>query len=97
LDSLKLLVLVHNATIDPSSSRASLRAAFSVLQDGKVVAKSKDQIFDTAGAAPSVGPIALTPFAPGRYLARVEITDEISKIVIVRETPFEVTAPTPGR
>jgi GWxTD domain-containing protein len=96
-ESLRLLVLVHNATLDPSNNKASLRAAFSVLQDGKLVAKGKEQYFDTPGAAPEVGPIALTPFAPGRYLARVEITDEVTKTVVVRETPFEVRPPGPAR
>jgi len=96
-ESLRLLVLVHNAAVDASTNKASLRAAFSVLQDGKVVAKGKEQYFDTPGAAPEVGPIALTPFAPGRYLARVEITDEVAKTVVVRETPFEVRPPDPAR
>jgi GWxTD domain-containing protein len=96
-ESLRLLVLVHNAALDPSTLKASLRVAFSVLQDGKLVAKGKEQYFDTPGAAPEVGPIALTPFAPGRYLARVEITDEVAKTVVVRETPFEVRPPDPAR
>ncbi len=89
-ESLRLLVLVHNAAGDPTTGKASLRAAFSVLQEGKLVAKGKDQMFETPGVAASVGPIPLAPFAPGRYLARVEITDEVSKTTIVRETPFEV-------
>lgn len=95
-ESLQLLVLVHNAALDPATGRASVKASFSVLQDGKVIAKGKDQTFETPGAAPSVGPIALAPFAPGRYLARVEIADEIARTTVVRETPFEVTA-SPGR
>ncbi|MBE3072752.1 MAG: hypothetical protein IMZ67_07225, partial [Acidobacteria bacterium] len=89
-DSLMLLVLVHNAALDPNTSRASLRAAFSVLQDGKVVAKGKDQVFDTAAAAASVGPVALTAFQPGYYVARVEVEDGVAKIVVVRESAFEV-------
>jgi len=96
-DSLRLLVLVHNAALDPGTARASLKASFSVLQDGKVVAKGKDQVFETAGAAPSVGPIPLAPFAPGRYVARVEIADEVIKSVVVRETSFEVSGAMPVR
>ena len=96
-DSLRLLVLVHNATLEPGTARASLKASFSVLQDGKVVAKGKDQVFDTAGSAPSVGPIRLAAFAPGRYLAQVEVTDAVSKTTVVRETPFEVIVSMPVR
>lgn len=95
-DSLRLLVLVHNAPLDSATGRASVKAAFSVFQDGKLVAKGKEQAFDTAGAVPTVGPISLAPFAPGRYLARVEIANEVGKSTVVRETPFEV-APAAGR
>ena len=90
-------MLVHNATLEPGTARASLKASFSVLQDGKVVAKGKDQVFDTAGSAPSVGPIRLAAFAPGRYLAQVEVTDAVSKTTVVRETPFEVIVSMPVR
>jgi GWxTD domain-containing protein len=91
-ESLKLLVLVHNAAVDPATSKASLKASFTVLQDARVIAKGRDQAFETPGAVPTVGPIALAPFTPGRYLARVEITDEVGKTAVVRETPFEVVA-----
>jgi GWxTD domain-containing protein len=91
--SLRLLVLLHNAPLDPASGRASIKASFSVLREGAVVAKSSEQAYDTAGAAPSVGPIPLTPFSPGRYVARVEIADGVGKTVVVRETPFEVRLP----
>ncbi len=94
--SLRLLVLVHNAPLDPATGRASIKASFSVLRDGVVVAKGSEQAFETPGAAPSVGPIPLAPFSPGRYVARVEITDEVGHTAVVRETPFEVT-PAAGR
>ena len=92
-DSLRLLVLVHNAPLDAATGRASVRASFTVLQDGTVVAKGAEQSFDTPGAVPMVGPISLAPFMPGRYLARVEIADGVGKALVVRETPFEVRVP----
>jgi GWxTD domain-containing protein len=96
-ESLRLLVLVHNAAPDSTSGKSSLRARFSVLQDGTLVASGKEQSFDSANAAPSVGPIALTAFPPGRYLARVEIADDVTKTQVVRETPFEIRPPDPAR
>lgn len=92
-DSLRLLVLVHNASLDATTGRASLRASFTVVQDGQVIARSSAQEFQTAGAVPSVGPIPLAAFPPGRYLARVEIADGVANATVVRETPFEVKVP----
>ena len=92
-DSLSLLVLVHNAAIDPATGKASLKASFGVLREGTLVAKGKEQAFETAGAVPMVGPISLAPFTPGRYVAHVEIADEVGKASVVRETPFEVRPP----
>ena len=96
-DTLRLLALVHNAAVSPDTRKASLRVAFSVLKDGKLVAKGSEQSFDTAGAAASVGPIALTGFTPGQYVAHVEIHDDVAGTHLVRETPFVVSASGPGR
>lgn len=89
-DSLRLLVLVHGAALAGDGKKAALRARFSVSKDGKLVARGSEQAFDTASAAPSVGPIALAPFGPGRYLARVEIDDDVAGVHLAREATFEI-------
>ncbi len=38
----------------------------------------------------------LAPFVPGKYLARVEVRDEVSGAQLVREAAFEVKAPDGG-
>jgi hypothetical protein len=96
-DTLRLLTLIHNAAISPDTKKASLRVAFTVLKDGKLFAKGSEQAFDTAGATASVGPIPLTGFAPGQYVAHVEINDDVARTHLVRETPFVVSASGPGR
>ncbi len=92
-DSLRLLVLVHNAPLDAATGKAALKVSFSVLQGGQPIARGTDQRFDTAGAVPMVGPISLAPFVAGSYVARVEVADEVGKAVVVRETPFQVKVP----
>lgn len=91
-DTLRLLVLVQGAKIDPATGKASLRATFTVSKDGKLVARGSEQVFEASGAAASVGPIALSPFAPGRYQARVEIADDVAGARLSREAAFEVKA-----
>ena len=92
-DALRLLVLVQGAAVAPGTGKASLRARFTVSKDGKLVARGSEQAFEAAAAAPSVGPIALAPFAPGRYVARVEVDDDVAGTHLSRETAFEVKAP----
>jgi len=92
-DSLRLLLLIQNAAVSPETKKASLRAMFTILKDGRPVARGSEQAFDTPGAAASVGPIALTDFAAGQYLARVEVNDDVAKTRVVRETPFTVKLP----
>jgi GWxTD domain-containing protein len=94
-DALRLIVLVHGGKLDAGTGKASLRARFTVSKDGTLVARGSEQAFATAAAAPSVGPIALAPFSPGRYLARVEIDDDVAGTRLSREAAFEVKAPEP--
>jgi GWxTD domain-containing protein len=89
-DSIRLLLLVQNAAVSPGTKKASLRATFTLLKDGRPVAKGSEQVFETSGAAASVGPIPLADFGTGQYLARVEVTDDVAKTRVVRETPFAV-------
>lgn len=96
-DSIRLLLLVQNAAVSPETKKASLRAMFTVLKDGRPVARGSEQVFDTAGAAASVGPLPLADFAAGRYLARVEVNDDVGHVRVVREATFEVRPPGPGR
>ncbi|HEY3380918.1 MAG TPA: GWxTD domain-containing protein [Vicinamibacterales bacterium] len=92
-DSLRLLLLVQNAGVSSETKKATLRAAFTVLKDGRPVARGSEQVFDTPGAAASVGPIPLADFAAGQYLARVEVNDDVTKTRVVREAAFIVTPP----
>ena len=67
-----------------------MRATFSILKDGKPVAKGEDQVFDTEIAVASVGPIPLKGYAVGRYLVRLEGKDGVAGTSTVQEQPFEI-------
>jgi len=89
-DAVEILVVAYNGSLDPATEKASLRAGFSVLKDGRAVARGREQAFDTATAVASVGPIPLADFAPGAYVARVTLTDAVANRHLTREAAFEV-------
>jgi GWxTD domain-containing protein len=89
-DALQVVAVVHGAAVDPASGKASLRAAFSILKDGKSVARGAEEDYDTPTAVASVGPIPLSTYGAGRYVVRLVATDARAQKTEARETAFEV-------
>jgi len=89
-DALQVAAVLHGGELDPATGKSSLRAAFSILKEGKPVAKGADQVFETASAVASVGPVPLFGYAPGRYLVRLDATDGRTRKSETREIAFEV-------
>jgi hypothetical protein len=89
-DGLQVVGVVHGATVDPASGKASLRATFSILKDGNPVAKGAEEAYDTATAVASVGPIPLSAYGAGRFVVRLTATDARAQKTETRETAFEV-------
>jgi GWxTD domain-containing protein len=89
-DALQVVAVLSGARPD-SAGKASLHARFSILKDGKPVARGDDQAFDTATAVASIGPVPLTGFAPGQYVVRIDVTDGVASSTATSEHPFELT------
>jgi GWxTD domain-containing protein len=89
-DALQVVAILFGADKDPATGKSALRASFSILKDGRAVARGQDQVFDTPSAVASVGPIPLAGFAPGRYLVRLEGKDERAGTTSVQEKAFEI-------
>jgi len=81
---------VYNATKDSTTGKASVTWGFSILKDGKPVAKTEDQVVETDVASPSIGPVPLTNFAPGKYVVQLRIRDNVAKKDYTKDAPFEV-------
>lgn len=88
-DAITILTFIYNAKTD-EAGKAQATVSFAILKDGKPVARAEDQTFDTADAGPSVGPVPLKDYKPGKYVAQVKVRDNIAKKDHTRETPFEV-------
>jgi len=89
-DSITLLTFLYNPKVDVATGKPSTTASFSILKDGKPVAKAEDQNYDTPGAGPSVGPVPLAKYTPGKYLAQVKVRDNVAKKDMSEESTFEV-------
>jgi GWxTD domain-containing protein len=92
-DSLMVVATVYGAKADPATSQPSLRSRFTILKDGKPVARGAEDVFTTPDAVASVGPVPLADYAPGTYVVRLDVTDAVAKQTLRQETPFEIRKP----
>jgi GWxTD domain-containing protein len=91
-DALVVVATLHGATRDAATGQAALRSRYSILKEGKPVARGAEDAFATPEAVASVGPIPLTGYAPGAYVVRLDVTDGVSKQTLRQETTFEIRA-----
>ena len=89
-DALQVVSVLYGGKVDAASGKASLRARFTILKDGKAVAKGEDQTLDTPTAVASIGPVSLSGFAAGRYLVKLEASDTLAGAKTSQEASFEI-------
>jgi hypothetical protein len=92
-DSLMVVATLYGAKADAATGQASLRSRFTVLKDGRPVARGAEDVFTTPDAVASVGPIPLADYAPGSYVVRLDATDTVTKQALRQETAFEIRKP----
>jgi hypothetical protein len=91
-DALVVVGTLFGAKVDPATARAALRCRFSILKDGRPVARGAEDTFATRDAVASVGPIPLSTYAPGTYTVRLDATDGVAGRTVQQEATFEVRA-----
>jgi len=87
--TLSVIGAVYNAAKDPAG-KSSVNWGFSILKDGKPVAKTEDQVVETDVASPSIGPVPLSNFQPGKYVVQLRVKDNIANKEYTKDAPFEV-------
>jgi hypothetical protein len=92
-DALTVVAALYGAKIDPGTGQAALRSRFTILKDGKGVARGAEDAYTTADAVASVGPIPLADYAPGAYVVRLDVTDKVANQTLRQEVPFEIRLP----
>jgi len=88
--SMSVIGAVYNATKDPTTGKASVNWGFSILKDGKPVARTDDQVVESDVASPSIGPVPLSGFAPGKYVVQLRVRDNVAKKDYTKDAAFEV-------
>jgi GWxTD domain-containing protein len=89
-DALMVVATLHGAKLDTATGKAGLHSRFSILKDGKPVARGAEDAFTTPDAVASVGPIPLATYAPGAYVVRLDVTDAVANQTLRQEVPFEI-------
>jgi len=92
-DSILVVATLHGAKLDPATKQAALRSRYGILKDGKPVARGGEDVFGTADAVASVGPIPLAGYKPGTYLVRLDVTDTVAQQTLRQEVVFEIRQP----
>jgi GWxTD domain-containing protein len=88
-ESIRLFALVFNPTPDATTGKPSFTMTWEIRSETQTVAKAPAQTFEQERGA-EVGPVPLTNYAPGKYVAKVTVTDNVAKKDHVRETTFQV-------
>jgi GWxTD domain-containing protein len=88
-DSILVVATVYGAAAAPSG-QAALKARYTILKNGKPVARGQEDVFTTRDSAPSVGPIPLASFEPGAYVVRLDLDDTVAGQTLQEECPLAV-------
>lgn len=91
-EALTVVAALYGARLDPATSQATLQARYTILKDGKPVARGAPESFSTKDAVASVGPIPLAGYTPGAYVIRLDVTDAVAQQTLRQEKAFEIRA-----
>jgi GWxTD domain-containing protein len=89
-DAVTLLGFIYGGKVDEATGKPSVTASFTILRDGAPVAKAPEQSYESTPTGPSVGPVPLTSYKPGKYVAQITVTDKVAKKDYKSEATFEV-------
>jgi GWxTD domain-containing protein len=88
-DAPTLIMPIYNPARD-EAGKPSTATEFTVLKDGKPLARSEEQIYDSESPTPSVGPLPLANYQPGTYTVQVKTRDMVTKKDYTKEATFQV-------
>ena len=89
-DAVTLLAFIYNPKVDEATGKPSTTAGFTILRDGKPLARGEEVTYDSPSAGPSVGPVPLTNYQPGKYTVQLKVRDNVAKKDFTQEATFEV-------
>jgi GWxTD domain-containing protein len=84
-DAVTILGQVYSAKAD-EAGKPNVTYVYTILKDGKPVAKAQEQ----TGVTAAVGPVPLEKYAPGKYVVQLQVKDNVAKKETTQEATFEV-------
>jgi hypothetical protein len=92
-DSLMVVATLYGAKVDAATGQAAMRSRYSILKGSRPVARGAEDVFTTADAVASVGPIPLSGYEPGAYTVRLDVSDAVASQTLRQEVSFEIRKP----
>ncbi|MET0551704.1 MAG: GWxTD domain-containing protein [Vicinamibacteria bacterium] len=88
-ESLTVLAAMYDAKL-ADTGKPSFTYSYSILKNGTAVAETESTTSDSTQETPSVGPVPLAKYGPGKYVVRLKVKDNVAGKDYTKEANFEI-------
>jgi GWxTD domain-containing protein len=88
-ESLTVLAAMYDAKL-ADTGKPSFTYSYSILKNGSPVAETESTTSDSTQETPSVGPVPLAKYGPGKYVVRLKVKDNVAGKDYTKEAGFEI-------
>jgi hypothetical protein len=88
-ESVSVIAALYNVP-SGASGKPSFTYSYSIAKDGKPIAETEPFTSEASQETPSVGPVPLQKYGPGKYTVKLKVKDNVSNKEYTKEAPFEV-------
>jgi GWxTD domain-containing protein len=88
-ESLTVLAAMYDAKL-ADTGKPSFTYSYAILKNGAPVAETESTTSDSTQETPSVGPVPLAKYAPGKYVVRLKVKDNVAGKDYTKEANFEI-------
>lgn len=85
-DAITVISQIYPRSLDETTGKPNVSSTYSILKDGKPVARAEEQ----PGLMAAVGPVPLKNYGPGKYVVQLKVKDNVTKKEYSQETTFEI-------
>jgi GWxTD domain-containing protein len=89
-ESVNVIAALYNAPSKADTGKPSFTYSYSIAKDGKPIAETEAFTSESAQETPSVGPVPLAKYGPGKYTVKLKVKDHVGGKEYTKEAPFEV-------
>jgi hypothetical protein len=84
-----VLAAMYDAKL-ADTGKPSFTYSYSILKNGSPVAETESTTSDSTQETPSVGPVPLAKYGPGKYVVRLKVKDNVAGKDYTKEAGFEI-------